>query len=102
MLSFPLCPGTAEGFRLDTPLLLCSPEMALWQQRAQEGLAEAGQSDRVLLHLQNRWRAGKCGEVWGFTMLDTTMCPEGTETAQGDQFSSEWEQKGHPASAQPL
>lgn len=38
MLSFPLCPGTAEGFRLDTPLLLCSPEMALWQQRAQEGL----------------------------------------------------------------
>lgn len=38
VLSFPLCPSSAEGFRLDTPFLLCSPEMALWQRRAQEGL----------------------------------------------------------------
>lgn len=38
VLSFPLCPSTAEGFRLGTPFLLCSPEMAPRQQGAQEGL----------------------------------------------------------------
>lgn len=38
VLSFPLCPSTAEGSRLDTPLLPCSPEMVLWQRSAQEGL----------------------------------------------------------------
>lgn len=63
-LSFPPCPSTAEVFRLDTPPLLCSPEMALWQQRAQEGL---GSSLSCRLELVREiWQPQeRMGNTWG-------------------------------------